>query len=84
MSTYFFTIAIGCAIWGIVSSISITSYLSKRGVKINYIFIRILIIKYVHQYKDDEGRKRQNWSMVLLIHYFNESCPDLYCRWIDS
>ncbi len=60
MSTPFFVIAIGCVVWGIVSSICIMSYLSKRSVKINYIFIKILIIKYVHQYakitKEEKGK----------------------------
>jgi hypothetical protein len=50
MSIFFFIIAIGCAVWGIISAMCITSYLSKQGVKINYLLIRILIIKYVHQY----------------------------------
>ena len=38
--------------WGIVSSIVITDTLQKRGVKINWIFLRIMIIKYVGQYRD--------------------------------
>lgn len=70
MSTYFFIIAIGCGIWGIISSICITSYLSKHGVKINYIFIRILIIKYVHQYAKmtrEENNKPGPWFYSYII-----------------
>lgn len=38
-------------IWGIVSLIKIVSYLSSRGVKISYVFIRLFAIKYVSQYR---------------------------------
>ena len=50
MSNLFFMIAILSAIWGIVSSLVITSFLSERGLKINFLFFRILVIKYIHQY----------------------------------
>ena len=35
----------------IVLSIMIVHEVSKRGVKINFLLIRLLIIKYIHQYK---------------------------------
>ena len=35
----------------VVFCIMITNELRKRGVKINYLLIRVLIIKYIHQYK---------------------------------
>jgi len=38
--------------WSIVSSLVITDALQKRGVKINWIFLRIMIIKYIGQYRD--------------------------------
>jgi hypothetical protein len=50
MSDFFFVLAILCIVWGIVSSIVISSFLSKRGVKINLLFFRILVLKYIHQY----------------------------------
>jgi len=51
MSTLFFALAIVSALSGVVSSIVITSFLSRRGVKINFLFIRVLILKYIHQYR---------------------------------
>lgn len=51
MSNLFFVLAIISVVCGVISSIVITSWLSKRGIKINYPFIRVLIIKYVHQYR---------------------------------
>ena len=50
MSDLFLGLAILSVVWGIVSSMIIVSYLSRRGVKINFLFIRILILKYIHQY----------------------------------
>jgi uncharacterized oligopeptide transporter (OPT) family protein len=50
MSGLFFALAIVCAAWAIVSSIVISSFLSKRGVKINLLFFKILVLKYIHQY----------------------------------
>jgi len=35
----------------IVSSMLIINEMSKRGIKINYFLIRLLIPKYAHQYK---------------------------------
>jgi len=47
----FFILAIICVICGIIFSLMITSFLSKRGIKINYLLIRIYIYKYVNQYR---------------------------------
>lgn len=51
MSNTFFILALASAVWGVVSSIVITAFLARRGVKINYVFIKVLILKYVHQYR---------------------------------
>ena len=51
MSTIFLVLAIVSVLCGVVSSVMITMFLSKRGTKINYLFLRILIIKYVNQYR---------------------------------
>jgi len=61
MSDLFFVLAIISALSVVVSTIAIASYLSMRGIKINYLFIKVLIIKYVHQYRkitQQETRKR--------------------------
>ena len=51
MSMFFFIPALVSVIFGIVFMIMIASFLSKRGIKINYIFLRLYIIKYIHQYR---------------------------------
>ena len=51
MSMFFLIPALVSLIFGIVFMIMITSFLSKRGSKINYIFLRLYIIKYIDQYR---------------------------------
>jgi len=51
VSTFFLGLAIIAAIVGIASSIGIVSFLLQRGVKINWVFIRVLILKYISQYR---------------------------------
>ncbi len=51
-SNTFLFLAILSALWGVVSSIRITAWLQRRGVKINYFLLRLLIIRYVHQYRE--------------------------------
>ena len=51
MSTPLLILAILSALWGVVSSVVIASFLSKRGIEINYVFFRLLILKYIHQYR---------------------------------
>jgi uncharacterized oligopeptide transporter (OPT) family protein len=60
MSIMFFVLAILSAIWGVTSSIVIASFLSQRGIKINWLFFRVLVLKYIHQYhqitKQENGK----------------------------
>jgi len=44
--------ALASVAWGIVSSMVIVSSLQKRGIRINFLLLRILVIKYVGQYRD--------------------------------
>ena len=60
MSTLFLVLALISIMFGIVFMIMITSNLSKRGIKINYLLLRLYIIRYVHQYrsitKEESGK----------------------------
>jgi hypothetical protein len=70
MSDFFFAVAILGVFWGIVSSIVISSFLSKRGVKINLLFFRILVLKYIHQYHSitrQENGKPGPWFYSYII-----------------
>ena len=57
MANLFLVLAILAALWGVVSSMLIVSYLSNHGIKINYIFIRVLILKYIGNYHDMTARE---------------------------
>ncbi len=60
MSIPFLVLALISVAVGIVSSIAVTAYVSKRGVKINYFLWRITIFKYFNEYvamtKKEKGR----------------------------
>jgi uncharacterized oligopeptide transporter (OPT) family protein len=63
-------LAILSAVWGIVSSIVISSFLSKRGIKINLLFFRVLVLKYIHQYHKitmQENGKPGPWFYSYII-----------------
>jgi hypothetical protein len=51
MSTLFLILALIGVACGIAASIMIASFLSRRGIKINYLFFRVLIFKYIRQYR---------------------------------
>jgi len=51
MSTLFFILALIGVACGIATSIMITSFLSKRGIKINFLLFRLFIFKWVGQYR---------------------------------
>jgi len=52
MSTLFFLLALIGIACGIVASVMIASFLSRRGIKINYLLIRLFIFRYVRQYRE--------------------------------
>ena len=52
ISTVLLAIAIISAVWGSVSSVVIAAALQKRGVKVSFLFLRVLILKYIGQYRD--------------------------------
>jgi hypothetical protein len=57
ISNLFFGVAVVSVAWGVVSSIVITSYLTSRGIKINFMLLRLFIIKYVAQYQEITRRE---------------------------
>ena len=51
MSTVFIVLALIYVACGIAAAMMIASFLSKRSVEINYVFIRLFIFGYVGQYR---------------------------------
>jgi hypothetical protein len=53
VSDIFFAAAIVSVLWGVASAVLIAEALRKRGVKVNWVFLRFLILsKYLGQYRD--------------------------------
>ena len=70
MSETFLILTLICIVWGIVSMIAITSFLHKRGRKILFILINIMIFKYVHDYHQittEENGKPGYWFYSFTI-----------------
>jgi hypothetical protein len=51
LSDLFLYLGLAVMIFNVVVTMIIISKLSRRGVKINIVFLRLLFPKYVHQYK---------------------------------
>ena len=53
-------LAVACAIWAVVASILIASDLHRRGVPVSFVWLRLMILKYLHQYakitQEETGR----------------------------
>jgi len=52
MNNILFLCALGPALWGIVSSIFMVSFLTERKIPINFIFLKLYLFKYVSQYRE--------------------------------
>lgn len=53
LSDILLAVAIGSVLWGVASAVLIAEALRKRGVKVNWIFLRFLILStYLGQYRD--------------------------------
>jgi len=67
---FFFIPALVSVIFGIVFMIMIVSFLSERGIKINYLLIRLYIIKYIAQYREitiEENGKPGNLFYAFIV-----------------
>jgi hypothetical protein len=83
MASIVLIFAIACVCLYVIFSMMIVHQLSKRGVKINFFLLKLLIIKYIHQYKqitlEESGKVGPlyypcivsiNMALVLVLVYF--------------
>jgi hypothetical protein len=53
-------LALLCALWAGVAAIRIAADLQKRGMPVSYVWLRVMILKYLHQYskitQEETGR----------------------------
>lgn len=69
-SDVLFAIALVSVGWGIVSAINIVAFLSARGIKINWLLMKLMIIRYVSQYEEitkKETGKSGAWFYSYVI-----------------
>ena len=52
MSTLFLAVAILSALWGVVDAILVAVALDKRGIRVNMLLFRVLMFRYLSQYRD--------------------------------
>jgi len=70
MNDYIFGLALISVIWGIVSAIVMATYVSNKGHKINLLFFRLYILKYIYQYSKittEENGKPGVWLYSFII-----------------
>ena len=52
ISNILVALALIAVVWGIVSSLKIVTHLASRGIRINYILLRVMILRYIGMYHD--------------------------------
>lgn len=66
----FIVVAIICLFIGIGCSIAIVSFLQERGVKVNWLLIRLFLPRYVGQYKkmtEEENGKPGSLYYIFVV-----------------
>lgn len=70
LSNLFLAMGLAAVLFNVVVTMIIVGKLSKKGVKINIIFLRLLYPKYVHQYKkmvfQETGKESPLYSVWLV------------------
>jgi len=85
--TALYYIAGACVIWTVVASILIARDLQKRGIKVSFLWLRVLILKYLSQYqkitREENGRTGPlfyhyvipiNIALVIVIFFIIRGC----------
>ncbi len=70
MSTFFLGAALVSIAWGVIAAIRIASFLSARGHKISFIFFRLMIIKYVHDYQVITSSENENGHAGIWFYVY--------------
>ena len=51
MSALLICLILVCGVWAVVASLLIARDLERRGVHVNYLWLRVMILKYLSQYR---------------------------------
>ena len=57
-----------CAVWAVTASVLIAKDLEKRGIPVSFFSLRLMILKYVHQYRKIT-REETGRTGSLFYHY---------------
>jgi hypothetical protein len=53
-------LALLCAVWAVAAAIAIAADLQKRGQSVSFVWLRLMVLKYLHQYakvtQEETGR----------------------------
>ncbi len=70
MSDYILGLALISVLWGIASAIVMATYVSKKGHKVNLLFFRLYVLKYIQMYSKittEENGKPGVWLYSFII-----------------
>ncbi|MBN2565171.1 MAG: hypothetical protein JXB46_05625 [Candidatus Eisenbacteria bacterium] len=65
---FMIAIALICGIWAIVASLMIARDLEKRGIPVSYLWLRLMILKYLHVYS--KVTREQNGRVGPLFYHY--------------
>ena len=57
-----------CVIWAVVAAVMIAVNLNKRGIKVSFVWLRLMILKYLHEYAK-VTREETGHVGPLFYHY---------------
>lgn len=66
--TLFLAIMIAAVVWHVTATVLIYRYLRDRGMDVSFVFLRVLILKYVAQYR--EITKRESGKVGPLFSHW--------------
>ena len=68
MTTLLVILILACGAWAVVASVLIARYLEKRGISVDFLWLRVMILKYLGQYREVTLKETQRVG-PLFYHY---------------
>ena len=59
---------LACGAWAVVASVLIARYLEKHGTSVDFLWLRVMILKYLGQYREVTLKETQRVG-PLFYHY---------------
>jgi hypothetical protein len=68
VSFLFIAMLVCCAAWAVVTTIRVYGYLRERNIPVSFLWLRLMIIKYLGQYKQISSKETGKVG-PLFYHY---------------